>query len=358
MMTGKDTGINKRKRIIWVDLCRILATWGVICIHVRGQEYYILEKGNLTWNIVLLWGTLFMWSVPLFLMLSGMLMLDREISLGVIVKKIIRLMAYVCIDRICFCIVAVVICIYERDLSYDNFRILARETGPVYFLFLLSGLYIITPLLNCICKERKWEEYFIVLCFSFSVCIPLLERFPYISAVVAAFSEYIYMPLGCTIYYVLGHYIAKYYFNNFYSKKKFVIIGMCICVLVYIALSFGMEYFPGHWWALLKYERYPYVSIAIIGMSIFVFLYFGIVVSRISIRREWLQNLISHLGKNTIVIYILHYPFWRILWTAGIHPLEGYYVWGGVLMETTIIFLAGYLISLIGERMPIINKLF
>ena len=50
---------NKEKRVAWVDVCRIIAAWGVICIHTRGNEYYTLLKWSKQWKIVLLYGHIF-----------------------------------------------------------------------------------------------------------------------------------------------------------------------------------------------------------------------------------------------------------------------------------------------------------
>ena len=64
-------------RTIWVDILRIIATWGVISIH--GKSSYSLELGSIKWMESSIIGFAFTFCVPVFLMLSGMLTLKKKV---------------------------------------------------------------------------------------------------------------------------------------------------------------------------------------------------------------------------------------------------------------------------------------
>lgn len=78
-------GSTQKNRILWVDILRIIATWGVISIH--GKSCYDFEIGSYKWVEYCIIGFVFTFCVPAFLMLSGMLTLCREPSIRETVLK-------------------------------------------------------------------------------------------------------------------------------------------------------------------------------------------------------------------------------------------------------------------------------
>lgn len=73
----------ERKRIAWLDLARTFATVAVVICHAVETDYYFICTGSLSatsfhWyyeNILFTVGRL---GVPVFLMITGALMLGRE----------------------------------------------------------------------------------------------------------------------------------------------------------------------------------------------------------------------------------------------------------------------------------------
>ena len=65
------------QRIIYLDLLRVLATIGVIVIHVCGRGFY----GSLftsSWYYAVFYHSLVRWCVPVFFMISGALFLNPK----------------------------------------------------------------------------------------------------------------------------------------------------------------------------------------------------------------------------------------------------------------------------------------
>lgn len=81
----KGNMMEKRERLIWVDLLRITATWGVISIH--GKSCYEFEIGTYRWVEYGIISFAFTFCVPVFLMLSGYLSLQRQVSIEDTVKR-------------------------------------------------------------------------------------------------------------------------------------------------------------------------------------------------------------------------------------------------------------------------------
>ena len=82
---------NSNKRIVYADLLRIIATFAVIVLHVSASKWYDTPVKDFNWQIYNLYDSLVRWSVPIFVMLSGMFFLNPEkfIPTSNIIKKYI-----------------------------------------------------------------------------------------------------------------------------------------------------------------------------------------------------------------------------------------------------------------------------
>ena len=66
-----------KKRLLWIDVLRIIAIFSVIVMHVIGNTTYTLNVNNTIYNII----NVILYSVmPLFVMISGILFLDKDIN--------------------------------------------------------------------------------------------------------------------------------------------------------------------------------------------------------------------------------------------------------------------------------------
>ena len=78
-------------RIIYADLLRIIATFAVIILHVSAAKLNELQITDYNWQISNIYDSLVRWSVPVFVMLSGMFFLDpnKEIDFNKLFSKYI-----------------------------------------------------------------------------------------------------------------------------------------------------------------------------------------------------------------------------------------------------------------------------
>lgn len=86
-----------KKRYIEYDILRILACFCVIMIHSAVFEQNMLyENNNLKYQATNIWGTLSRWAVPAFVMLSGMMILQKienESLHNLFLKRVLRMVA-------------------------------------------------------------------------------------------------------------------------------------------------------------------------------------------------------------------------------------------------------------------------
>jgi surface polysaccharide O-acyltransferase-like enzyme len=78
-------------RNVYIDLLRIAATFGVIIIHTASSKWYDTPVDTFNWQIMNFYHTAIRWPVPIFVMISGMFLLqpvNENIEFKSEIKKI------------------------------------------------------------------------------------------------------------------------------------------------------------------------------------------------------------------------------------------------------------------------------
>lgn len=166
MTTAPDSG----SKFIWPDRLRNLATAMIILIHAASPTAHTVstDYNGMWWWGANFWNALSRPGVPLFVMLSGYLLLSKDYELGLFLKKRF---------------VRVVIPAVFWMLIYSFYNHLARGNpatlldtlrgmvkGPVHyhlwFIYLIIGLYLVYPILRPWVRSASEREflYFFVMC--------------------------------------------------------------------------------------------------------------------------------------------------------------------------------------------------
>jgi len=216
MMTEK----SQTSRVVYLDFLRIFAALAVILIHVSDQNLSVSEISSYPWTVFTVLKQAGCWAVPVFIMISGALFLDPDRPLT------LRKLYGVNLVRIvtAFFFWALVYAL-EKYLVYRNFKIaLSMFLGGRYhmwYLFMIAGLYVATPVVRKITESRQITEYFLILSALFLFLIPgvlhLCEwlDFPGTSSVLDIFKTNLDtiaypFPTIYLFYFVLGYYLAKF----------------------------------------------------------------------------------------------------------------------------------------------------
>jgi len=206
---------DRTERLFWTDLARVLAVFGVVIVHVAADV--ITEWNRLPsswWWAANVFDSLTRGCVPLFVMLSGALLLPKQESLRDFFTKRFR--------RIFIpAVVWVAIYLAWKKIFYapslgpaEAVRLVVN--GGVYFhlwfLYLIMGLYLLTPVLRGVVGgvPQKILCYFLALCFFVSSVATFWAGLDQkILHTGLRFSLSMEMAQGFTGYFVLGHVIRK-----------------------------------------------------------------------------------------------------------------------------------------------------
>ena len=288
------------KRITWIDLLRIIGMIGVLTIHVVGNTINTLGLSgtpNLVYTVIC---QSFYFSLPLFVMVSGSLLLSKDISYKEIFLKYIKRMVLVLL------IFGSLFTILEeyfitKTIGINIFGKIFNNiiTGSLWdhmwYIYLMIGLYLITPLLRKYIMNSNKKELVtllaIVLIFTI-IKTDICNLFNINTA--------IFIPLGSN--FIFAYLLGNYLYNNDLSKKSKTIlhiIGFLSFITIIILSICDTHEF------LIGYTTFLCTAVAI---DVYV------IIKNKEFKNKNLSNLICELGKCSFGIYVLHQLFINIVY--------------------------------------------
>ncbi len=292
-----------------VDLIRSVAIVLVILLHASIEP-------NLTVNFMSPQGVQLWWAshayesfslacVPLFIMLTGALLLQPskvDEPIEIFLKKRWNRIG---------------IPILFWGTAYFAWRFFVRgETfslnsiwqgllaGPYFhfwFLYLLVGLYILTPVIRVIVAhaELRIIKYFLFIWFLGTGIIPLLALYPTISSQTIWFKQTVFVLTGMIGYFVLGAYLTK-------LKFRFPILLVCV-LLGSVWTIIGTYFLVGSIGETYSQFFLDASSISVIVTSVALFLMLASVSTRTVENRFPKGNrALKLISKNILPIYLFH----------------------------------------------------
>ncbi len=165
-------------RHVWIEGMRVFAAFCVVLLHAAAP--HVVRFGTPDWAIANMYDGLVQSCVPLFLMISGYLLLDRDESLrDVLVKRVVRIMIPLAFWTLVFLTWRFA---YRENFNPSFYAFYSLVLSPAYyhlwFLYALAGLYLMLPLLRLLFRNAKREHLalYVALWVIASSLIPLFEK--------------------------------------------------------------------------------------------------------------------------------------------------------------------------------------
>ena len=353
------------KHSLSMDVIRSVAGFGVVALHVTDYfTNYPLLFGGFSWWMANGINSLSRIAVPLFIMLSGYLLLDnsKKYSLNDILKKSRRL----------FIVLVIWTLIYFAWRTYwwhdiKSIPVMVNDflNGfmHLYFLHLIIGLYLLTPLIKKILAKSSVRNkiYLAILASIVSAGITIANYLLKEKAFMLTGFAYSFLFIG---YYIFGS-VAK---NVRVNKKvltsllsTFIILAFATAYLSYWNL--GQMHLGNNvlWSKNLGQYFYDPLSINVILMSFIGFLLLKKVgeINFLSSSKR-LANLFKMLAGLIFGIYLIHIIVLDLTNTLP-HFREDVVV-SPILLYITIkiflVFVASALIIYFLKKVPAIKNLF
>ena len=340
------------KRLMYMDWLRVLATIAVVTIHVSAGYVAVLDANNVSrWMAGNLFESISRASVPIFVMISGALLLKgtKDISVGEFLQKraskvIIPFVAWSAI----FYAYGAYAGYFPVSLKQGIKHFLTDTIGGhLWFLYMIVGIYLITPLLKIFVKNAKKREieYFLILWLYASVVVNLAKY---------------YYPINFNIelFYVtnyVGYFLLGYYLSNFDISKKWRNISYIGGFVGFISTFFITYYYTVKANGQLEQFWYGYFAPGVVLMAIGLFVFFKYAFQKSE--RE-LPLLFRFINQASLGIYILHFFLLNnLLYMVFPKVNERVHAILAIPINVTITIVLSLIITLVLQRIPVVKKL-
>ena len=351
-----------KKRVIWIELLRVMACIGVIGIHAGSQHFRDMPLDSSVWAVSNFYHGINRFAVASFIMISGCLYLDskRTWNLRRLWKRNILPIAAAYIFWQMF--YAVYRIITNGTLAKGGKAALvkfmvyiSKSYFHLWYLPMLIGLLIITPMLWEIvnsARGKQWEEYMIVLFLVFQILPYTINYFPF------PWKEHIMdilqtvqpeMVTGYIGYFILGHYLSHYEI----SKKLEYLVYVLGVILILAAI--GLCYISSQKSGKPIQSFYENYTLAGFFWGSSFFLFFKNYVSKIK-WNEKQEKRICYLGSCTFGIYLIHALIRDILHRIGIDSMMISNTAIAIPVLITMIFVLSLAAVMIIKKIPRVSK--
>ena len=173
----------KAERIFWYDLLRLAAIFAVVCSHLTSYAFGDVAGMSAGMAVVrAVYSAVSDFCVPALVMISGAMLLraDRPLSMRrLYFRKILRLVTAL---AFWLCAYALVAAAREHGASSPAFwpaalDRLVHEHFHLWYMYMIIGLYAISPLLRAICERESMRRYFLLLWLALGVVPATIHTF-------------------------------------------------------------------------------------------------------------------------------------------------------------------------------------
>ena len=342
------------KRFHYITLLRILAMFSVIALHtiLPPVTYFsdIYTPLELKSSILLL-NIFEIYAVPVFFMISGALMLNprKNVTVEKCVKKSLRIFVLLAVIGTFFALMEILAIKRDFTILYlveSLFNMLADKSwAHLWYLYVLIGLYVVTPCLRKII-ESNGGGYLCIVLIVFNLIIP------FISDIGKQFlSSYGWKEIAFRIpfvgtaitYYVLGWALSteKIRINN-----KYAVLIICSLLIYLFSAVFVLKCFNG-----TKVQFWDINNLLGVLFSVSIFsLFYNNFQEGIDSR---LQTILS---ENSYGIYIFHAVFTNLAYQIlKLNPqkMNILVMWIAVFLITLLL---SFLLTYGLRKIPVVRK--
>ena len=322
-----------------IDILKAFSTFLIFFNHGLPHVWMSHPMDTFTWKFVHFVFSLSRLAVPTFFLCSGAGMLRKEHSISQIFRKNIfqLLKIYGCWMLVYGGISC--ISLYRENLASFRTCINALVKSLIFgqyhtwFVLTLLGLYLITPFLYQIIRNREHMHFFLILSVIFTLFLPCLKSFASLERLTNALNNFnMHFVYGYVLYYVAG-----YYLTTLPRKKIYNYIA-----IFFLLISFGSAYLYSMNVSITSNEPYQKIfselsPFTFLAASSFFYLFMG---TEESIEKRLNSNLLRTLTYYGYALYLMHPLFLKY-----IQQLSGLSVFAGVAALYLFCLLICYLIS-------------
>lgn len=291
---------ERRDRVFYLDLLRIISTFAVIMIHVAAQNWYSTDVKSSEWLAFNVYDSLVRWAVPVFVMISGALFLnpEREVSTKKLFSRSILRLATA------YLFWNVLYALYNNGVSFGSIGgfigQVIRGNYHMWFIPMMMCLYVLVPLLRKITESWQTVRYYMIVAFVFTFVIPVVLDFSYMGDVKAFYENAnFHFTVGYTCYFIAGYYLSKVEMPKCVRALVYLLGVLSFIMIAYLTARISMQRHR----ADERYYREFTMFVMMEAVAIFTFARYGLSKLRLSDRSV---RSLRVLAECSFGVYLVH----------------------------------------------------
>ena len=328
----------RKVRNINLDLLKVLACVGVVLLHTTMGGF----KYTGSWNLLTYLYYLGTYSIPLFFMVNGYLLLGkREITSHYILQKVKWILITVSSWNI-------IVWLFKRDFTVNPIKKIVGSLiqKGYFFQFWFFGalilIYLCLPILSKFLNSKRRYLYILALLIVIGFIVELANVFfqrPLQTHVMQTFRLWTWF-----FYYILGGYIAQFNVDNLkYRFKNWMKIVSMLLVLISPIILFFLAKNTYH----NLFAEYFYDILFVKFTSLGIFL----MVLTLSLNENGSKWIVS-LSNQTMGVFVIHTYVMKIWEKLIAFSFTGAYLWFAIFTLSISFIVIGILM-----RIPYLNRI-
>ena len=294
-------------RYFYLDVLRVIAIVSVVLMHSSSvvQKYYGLELNAFPFQFTNIFNTITRFAVPLFIMISGCLMINRGTEYKKTLAKVRHYIVLYCIWSLIYSVILIELKYYK---TYSLIGLIVNTISDTlighfhfWYLFLICGMYLILPFIEILANNMTEidKKIFVILNVFLCFVLPTILLNEKINEILGQHMKHLNVGFlgGYVLYFMLGYWLKEYTVKN----KKILYILMIVSVLYTVIVTNVPSAIMEREVTGLRENLTP--NILILTISIFL-----IVKEKIKDKCSniIMQNIITKLSELSFGVYLVH----------------------------------------------------
>lgn len=327
----------KKTREYAFDILRVISMIMVIIIHVANVYCRSFDLiGNKSYLAALIFNTICRVSVPIFFMISGALLLDRNFNKSKYLKRVIKYIILIVVWDIIYLVWEY----FYLGVTYNKLYMLIFDPyrAHLWFLYTILVLYAVQPLLKIIMDKANNNVKMAMLIIWFLLSVASMIN-PYIAKFFTIFSY--------TGYFILGKYL--YEFIKKYDLKKFNLLFICliiVCFSISVVMNYSLSIKVNQFYNKFFAYRTPFIMLSSFALFILI---------TSNYKKDNLNKWIMNLSDLSLGVYLIHGIFLDVTVKKFIYSSFNPVI--GIPFFTIIIFICSTISVLLIRKIKFLNEL-
>lgn len=288
--------MSEKKRYIWLDIIKILSCFLVIVNHSHGYLFQAADTNLATVTFDAVFFSICKIAVPLFVMTTGYLTLQKEVSYKKTFLRILRIFVPLVIVSTAFYWLYNG---YKIDILDLFKKAIANPTHiSLWYLYMLIGMYLVIPFIQKIVSNASVRD--LSLFVLFFLILPTTIRF------IAGFLDLNFNSFIFSSFFPesVCYLVAGVLLSKIPSKRSFLIVSIILYLasVIFVVLSIILAY-KSNGQVTYSYDSWTSLPVIISSMTFFYIIRYAFENVKTD---NTLSKIIQGLSATTFGVYIIH----------------------------------------------------